>query len=350
MVRPVLHGESVAGAAGADVATAVLLESARVNGVLGLLPDDGPASEAARAFRRETLAHYVRTLHDLRSVRDALSGAGVDWVLVKGAALAHDLYPRLDQRPFADADVVVPPARLEDALEALCSVGAVNLVRNWDLMLQLGLAELTLTMPAGTQVDLHWSLANRAAVRERLGFRTDRLLAGSRPCAVLPGVRTPDDVDAFVHVAWHCARNGAARLLWLCDVELAAARVSGQVERVRQVTEDTGTALAVAVSLDRAALVFPDGAAAGVVGKLPGSWWRVLNRVSGRRVVSSPPGRRSGRALVRASGRGALRSLVALRVPGSPLGPRVAHESLSADRGGPAGRARYLGWVHRNGH
>ncbi|WP_380165826.1 nucleotidyltransferase family protein [Jannaschia sp. R86511] len=344
------HGGPTPGTDGGEADPIDLVEAARRHGVVGLLPTDGRLAGPVRAARRETLAHYVRTLHDLRTIRDAFAVADVDWVLVKGAALAHELYPRPDVRPFADADVVVAPGRLAAALDALEAVGAVDLVHNWDLMLRLGLAEITLVMPAGTQVDLHWSLANRASVRDGLGFRTDALLAGSRPCGLLPGLRTPDDVDALVHVAWHCARNGAARLLWLCDVELAAARVLDRHEALQDALARTGTLLPVAVALDRAAQVFPGGAAQTVADRLPQGWWRALNRASGRRLVGAPPGRRSGRALVRASGRDGWRSLTALRVPGLHLGPTPAQESLSADRGGTAGRGAYLAWVQAHGH
>jgi hypothetical protein len=324
-----------------------LLHLARAHGVTALLATDEwgqPVTEA----RRQTLARYVRTLHDLTTIRRAFDAIGLPWVIVKGAVLAHELYPRPDVRPFADADLLVPPGRLGDALDALAGAGAQCLVNNWDLMLRLGLAEITLEMPAGTQIDLHWSLANKAEVRDQLGFDTCRLLARSRPTSLLPGLRTLDDVDALVHVAWHCTRAGATRLLWLCDVELASERVLGRAVDVGTVAAETGTTLAVAMALDRAAIVFPDGAASTLARQLPDGWWRRLNRVGGRRITARRTGGRSGKALARATRGGQLRSLAALRIPSTSAG-RQLDVSLGDVGGGAPARETYLRWVADEG-
>jgi len=309
---------------------------------MALLPDDAPWGDHAREARREGLARYVRALADLRAAQGALDAAGVGAALVKGVVLARELYPRPDLRPFADADLLVSPSRLGDALEALEAVGGVCLVKDWGLMMRLALAEIVLTLPAGTQVDLHWSLVNRPGPRQALGFRSDELLARARKTVLGHGLSTLDDVDAFVHVAWHCTHNGATRLLWLCDVELAARRIMESADELVTVAAATRTSLAVAVALDRAALVFPQGAAADLAGRLPPSWWRGLSKRCGRFLFARPPGRRSGRAVARATRQNTVSSLLALRVP------LVTHEdgpSVLAENGDAGGRADYVSWV-----
>lgn len=326
---------------------AAVLDLAAAHGVVGLLPDDGPAREAVVAARRGTMASLARALSDLALLRDCLATAEVPWVLVKGAVLAHELYPRPDVRPFADADVLVPPDMLGLVLEQLQSAGGTCLVRNWTLMSELGLAELPVRMPAGTLVDLHWSLVNRASVRAAVRLPTRELLDGARVTRALAGARTLDDVSGFVHVAWHCTYNGAVRLLWLCDVELAAARVLARAVEVRRRAEEAGVGLAVAVAVDRAAHVFPGGAAAQLASALPRDWWRSVTGAAGAVVASRPAGRRSGRALARATRATPVGSLLALRPPLHRRGP--AGLSLSADVGGDEGRARYLVWAQEHG-
>lgn len=68
-------------------------------------------------FRQRELA--ARLEDSLR----ALAGIGVHPLLLKGAALAHDLYPAPEDRPMFDLDLLVPAERSAEAREALLRAG-----------------------------------------------------------------------------------------------------------------------------------------------------------------------------------------------------------------------------------
>ncbi len=59
----------------------------------------------------------------LGEIVDALDAAGIVHVVLKGAALAHILYPRPDLRPMGDLDILVAPAEAPRAQDVLRSVG-----------------------------------------------------------------------------------------------------------------------------------------------------------------------------------------------------------------------------------
>lgn len=59
----------------------------------------------------------------LGEIVDALDRAGIDHLLLKGAILAHVLYPRSDLRPMSDLDILVRPADARHALEVTGRLG-----------------------------------------------------------------------------------------------------------------------------------------------------------------------------------------------------------------------------------
>lgn len=78
--------------------------------------------ELESAERAATLAGMQRQAV-LRSMLEALERAGIETVLLKGAALAHLVYPRPELRPMSDIDLWVPVEALEAAAQTLVSAG-----------------------------------------------------------------------------------------------------------------------------------------------------------------------------------------------------------------------------------
>ena len=80
---------------------------------------------------RRTLAAIVMRQRSIAAVQaatlgdigDALSAAGIEFVVLKGGALAHLIYPELGLRPMDDLDILVSPAQGEAARQALCQIG-----------------------------------------------------------------------------------------------------------------------------------------------------------------------------------------------------------------------------------
>jgi hypothetical protein len=76
---------------------------------------------AAIVMRQRSIA-AVQT-STLGDISDALCGAGIEFVVLKGGALAHLLYSEPALRPMDDLDLLVSPAQGEAARQALCQIG-----------------------------------------------------------------------------------------------------------------------------------------------------------------------------------------------------------------------------------
>jgi hypothetical protein len=350
-LAPVL-GPDATGAAPLDLAdppvAAAVERVAREHGVLGLLPaDTGPLAPVVGRFRAESRARLVRALADLRLVVAAAGRAGAPLAVVKGVALATAVYPRADLRPFADLDVLTPPAAFGDVLAELEARGGRVRTRNWTAMRELGSSEVTVVMPAGTSVDLHWSVVNSARLRRRFRLTTGALLDRLVPLAGVDGAGIPEPAAHLGYVCWHLVVSGGVRLLWACDVELAARRGDVDPAELRVWCARTRTSLTVGVALDYAAAVFPGGAAGRLAAGMPASAWRRVNARVKDVVVARPTGRWSGSFLPRATRTSTWDSVVALRPPVGALLGRLAPDQdtldiMPIDAGGAAGRADYL--------
>lgn len=165
------------------------------------------------------------------------------WLVVKGPALAQTVYPSPQLRFGVDLDVLVPPARLRDALSALADDGRFELIDlNWPLIEQSLPGELRLRSARGILIDLHWSLINTASVRR--GLRLDAGPMLERRRNLESGLPVLAASDQLVHLGVHGALSGANRLSWLLDAHLAA-----------RTTEDWTPVLATAAATETSALL-----------------------------------------------------------------------------------------------
>ena len=189
-----------------------------------------PSLEAAV---QGALARHLRATNDLGAAYDSLSAAGVPFMVVKGPALVERLYRAPDLRSYVDLDLLVRPADLEAAVNALESAGFRLLDANWPLLQAARVLELRLLSATGGAVDLHWSLCkgpHRIDVAPPVQALLDRSVvwrSGARE------YRVADWADTLVHLAVHAAGSGGHRLLWCADIRAA----------VEAAPEDAGDAL-----------------------------------------------------------------------------------------------------------
>jgi len=176
------------------------------------------AAAAAEALCRRELTRAVSGLH----------AAGVDALLLKGAAFAHTLYPAPYLRPCVDTDLLV---RREDRSAAAATLEALGYVRRNAIARDAVHAQATYDRPTGSigAIDLHWSISNRPLFAETLTF--DELANEAVPVPGLGGaVRTPGPVHALLLACVHrVAHHGDPdRLIWLYDIKLLAVALSPQ--------------------------------------------------------------------------------------------------------------------------
>src|SRR5688572_10614901 len=91
-------------------------------------------------------------------VVEALRGAGVRCIVLKGPSIASWLYAEGSPRPYADSDLLVSPARLDAAARALASTGYSLFID--DRLVPAGDAHHVVWRRDcdGARLDLHWRL------------------------------------------------------------------------------------------------------------------------------------------------------------------------------------------------
>ena len=170
----------------------------------------------------------------------ALLDAGIEPVLLKGPAMVAWLYPDDPAaRPYRDADLLVPPDRLGEAVAVLAPLG-------WRAPLDGAAAQeqdghsvvLTPTAVPGCEVDVHFSLPGArhtpAAVHTALWNHRQRLPLGGGEVWGL------DLTGRALVVCLHAARNGPDSPQSTEDLRRAVAAVeapqwSGVLELARQI-------------------------------------------------------------------------------------------------------------------
>lgn len=178
-------------------------------------------SEAMKAAVVEPLR-----LDDLREVLAALAARSIRTLLMKGGALAYDVFPSPDLRPRSDTDLLVEPSAFGDAREAMLAMGFEERLTSGD---EHGVRQAAFARADRFGVehvyDIHWAIANSPVFADVLrldeieGIPLPRI---SEHAYALPHVEAL--LLACIHRVAH--HHDSERLLWLCDIDLLRARMS----------------------------------------------------------------------------------------------------------------------------
>ena len=192
-------------------------------------------SAQARARTAEELLRGAET----RAVVEALAGAGIRPILIKGTPLAYTIYDAPALRPRDDTDLLVADTDVEPARRVLASRGYVTSVHCSELFSQFDVQRVD---ALGTRhaFDVHWRISTQPVFAGVLTY--DELLRRAAPVPLLgPAALAPCAVDALllacVHPVMH--HRNLERVLWIYDIHLLASGLSTEefrdfVERVHQ--------------------------------------------------------------------------------------------------------------------
>jgi hypothetical protein len=177
-----------------------------------------------RAFE---LAVYTGLAHDLVGpALDVLAGRGIGYVISKGPGIAA-AYAHAGDRPYADIDLIVAPARFAEAVAALRAERAYEEeLRNqlpWAWMDRYCREAVNLVGATGSRIDVHhhvppW-LWGRSLTFERLAARATTLRLRDRDVAVLGTEHNL--LVAALHVVSDQNAPGQNLLAWRDVLELA---------------------------------------------------------------------------------------------------------------------------------
>jgi len=225
-LRALLRGEPAAWPSG--IATDAVTESIEQHGIGPLvyprLSDDSwPIRTALRDVAIRAAAAESRRLDDLRALLAVLAERGIRVVIIKGTALAYDLYPAPELRPRGDTDLLIAESDL-DALRALMNdLGYATQLTSGD-----SLAVRQQSFSRGGHVyDVHWDVCNSPVLREALPAAEviRRAIAVPRIAA---NALAPSHVDALLLACIHRVvhHHDNERLIWLYDIHLLLESMS----------------------------------------------------------------------------------------------------------------------------
>ena len=219
-----------------DAAVVDVLDAARAEGVavavfyaLRQKPDWQALPEALQTgltnAAKQGIAWELASQAEVIRALQAIASAGIDALALKGAALAHLLYPEPQCRPRGDTDLLVADRQTADRIYAL--------LQPLGFRKHLGVEghyishqfSCTKSGPQGISItfDIHWRLSNANLLAQRLTFAD--LWAERRPLPALgPTASAPSAHHALIHAlfhrAWHLGEGDPDRLIWLYDIHL----------------------------------------------------------------------------------------------------------------------------------
>ena len=241
----------VVDAAGAEAVLAAIAKEGIISAVEARLHDPAratpmPLLQPLTVHALACRARGMRRSAEVARIQQVLDAAGIPALWLKGAALAHWLYPQPFLRDVADVDLLVRDHATALRVAALLLPHGYTLP-NPHIAGDLVVHELLAwSERARLELDLHWDLSNGALFANRLPWN-ELWADGFALPAVAPGARGLGPVHALLHACMHRAANAVVgqqdRLRWLYDIHLLAA-IFGPAEWERVVAVAARTALA----------------------------------------------------------------------------------------------------------
>ncbi len=262
------------------------------NGLLGLAHAalvQGPGDSAPPAFREQ-----VRKIFHIKSIRATLAfrrmtgllarlaEAGLDYLVVKGPALAYTVYPEPGQRFFNDLDLVVREQDGAATHQLLVELGFKPEMDWSGLPPKLTARAVPYELKYwheqnGLLVEVHYDdLLNAGlASRDVIGFweraRTVRIEG------VVVKILSVE--DQLIHLCMHAHYHGYTRMNWLSDIAFIMRDQAGQIDypRLLQTVRTEEAQVGVYYSLYFLERLLAVGAPAGVLAALRPDrfrrWW-----------------------------------------------------------------------------
>ena len=188
--------------------------------LLMLLPDrlarwhiDGYDDRRLRGIVRYYWVRHQMFRRDLRIVAGQLQAAGIDILLLKGAALNLRIYPK-STRLMSDLDIVVPRHQIEKAVSALVAGGWNSMFRSVESLPSV--THGCHFKRGDTELDLHWDFFHgrplTAEQQSRIWSESDTAEVDGIP------VRTLSPECQTLHTCEHGLRyNETPPLRWIAD-------------------------------------------------------------------------------------------------------------------------------------
>lgn len=202
----------------------------------------------------DTAGFNLLILQELVAVLRSFDSAGIDVVVLKGAALVLDVYERLAHRPMIDLDLLIRFGDLELAIEILIQRDYQE-IRPAPFADDTGLFwnEIMLVQKEekGPAIELHWHLIDNPYYATRL--KTEALMEGSRQLSVADVVpKVLNLEDQIIHLCCHNLYHHLGRFTHsLVDIAFLVAKYGDDVnwQTIIQKSESSNVTTAVSSAI-----------------------------------------------------------------------------------------------------
>lgn len=212
-------------------AMAAMAENQRVKPLLHAILRESRL-DVPTEIRADLQAHYYQTVainawhfQETARILTAFSAAGIPVILLKGAALADDVYHDRGVRPMGDIDLLVPPADAPEAIRLVQGFGYApdRLDPYPDLATEFECEVMLVRIqPPRSAIEIHWSLLDSPYYQRQLPmawfWETARpiRLDGHIPARILgPEAQV---LHLSAHLMLHHGNGDAPDLRWLHDI------------------------------------------------------------------------------------------------------------------------------------
>jgi hypothetical protein len=183
-------------------------------------------------YLRHRRANQVR-IRALGEILEAYEVVGIQTLVLKGAALAHLVYPEPGLRPMGDIDLLVKRKEVHQAQRLLAELGfAAYLPSATDLPDKHLLAATKQTDEFPISVEVHYDLFNQGYARPTtLEYLADKAIPFSLPGVTAYTLGYEDMLwHLCQHIAYHTTVWKPVRLIWAADIVGWAERFAMEID------------------------------------------------------------------------------------------------------------------------
>lgn len=192
--------------------------------------EPGQKLRVRSAFARERLQDEQQALH-LSALSNAFEARELRALVIKGAALARQVYPQLGLRAKGDLDLWTPYPQLKAVRALLLDLGYRSIPCNFGRFSQPEQSYIGHDRRNPVKIDLHWEVSSRPLLAQSFAFESIWQSAVEFGFGSL--IRAPSLTNALliavIHRIGHHRED--ARWVWLKDIDLIWRSLSLEQQR-----------------------------------------------------------------------------------------------------------------------
>lgn len=250
-----------------------------------------------RSYYLTSIQHALLS-GELQAVLMQLRAAGIEPIVLKGMALASEVYPSPATRPLSDLDLLVTETQVSTVQSALHALGYIGSGQQTERFMDLHQEANYWRELAGGQrllVEVHWHLFVEPRYR---ALNISDVMDRARPLDIGGCVcRALDPADQLIYACGHLMlkHNRDVSLLWLLDLRLLVECYGAQwnwpgiVQRARHMRLAGALRYCLALAEDRFGVFLPDPACAALetVEPAPEELWYITVAKNPRQPMTS---------------------------------------------------------------